>query len=154
MMIHRGAQLMGANEIENLQRALNNLGIATQRPAVTCKVTGVVDDATMLAINAALGLLTEELPTWLYVGVQGALIFGISNSTAKQYIGQYATQLTLAANTAAVKFKTQPVQTPPVVVGVAAEWYKTPLGIALIAGGVLAAYVLFIKPRGEVRAAA
>jgi hypothetical protein len=149
---HRNFALMGTSEIENLQRALINLGVATQRPAVTCKITGIMDDATMMAINAGLGLLTEELPNWLYVGVQGVMIFGSTNATAKKYTGEYATQIAMAANAAAVKFKVNPpvpvvVPLAPTVVGFFAPgWYKTPLGLLLIGAALLVGYKFFIAP--------
>jgi hypothetical protein len=139
MLVNRGgAQLLGPNEIENLQRALINLSVATQRPAINAKITGVVDDQTMTAVSASLGLLTEELPSWLYLGLQAAMVAGTMSTTVKNYVGQYATQLTLAANTAAVKYKANPpapVPTAPVAVGFFAPgWYKTPKGIFLIIG--------------------
>jgi hypothetical protein len=141
-LVHRmpHIQLMGTNEIEGLQRALTNLSVATQRPSINTKITGVVDDGTMASISEALGLLTQELPQWLYFGLQGVMIIGVTNATAKQYVGKYAPQLTLAANAAAVKFKTAPVVVPPVTttVGIFAPgWYKTPIGIVIIAVGAL-----------------
>lgn len=149
---HRGseAQLLGASEIENLQRALINLSAATQRPAITTKVTGVIDDATMTAVSAALGLLTEELPSWLYLGLQGVMLVGATNASAKKYVGNYATQLTLAANTASVKYKvTPPVPAmPPAASGpFASGWYKTPLGIVLIVGVAFVGYKILSAPR-------
>lgn len=155
-LVHRSPEfsLMGANEIETLQRALTNLATATQRPAITAKVTGVIDDATMAAISEGLGLLTQELPSWLYMGLQGVMLVGATNATAKKYVGQYATQLTLAANAAAVKFKAQtPVVTPAAtstVVGFFAPgWYKTPIGIGLIAVTAFIGYKLIAPSRPE-----
>lgn len=154
MMIHRQLlgphlQLLGVAEIENLQRALINLSVATQRPAITCKITGVIDAETTTAIAAALGLLTEELPSWLYVGLQAVMAFGASSDTVKKYIGNYATQLTLAANTAATKYKVNPPPTVPATTQAgffAAGWYKTPLGIIIIAAIAFAGYKIFIAP--------
>lgn len=156
-LVHRGVQLLGANEIENLQRALINLSVATQRPAISTKVTGVVDNETTTAMSAALGLLTEELPTWLYLGLQAALAFGTASDTVKKYIGSYATQLTLAANTAAVKYKVNPPVPTPTTTATGffvPGWYKTPLGIVLIAAGLFAGYKLFIAPRQPAKRAA
>lgn len=150
-----GAGLHGTSEIETLQKALNNLGVATQRPSITCAVNGTIDDATMLALAAGLELLTKELPTWLYVGLQGAMVFGVGNATAKKYVGQYATQLTLAANTAATKFKV----TPPVIAPVAAPgffapgWYKEPRGLILIAAVGIGGYLIFSSRRAPTKAA-
>lgn len=151
-LAHRRFALDGPSEIENLQRALINLSIATQRPAINTQVTGTVTDSTMLALSAALGLLTEELPSWLYLGLQGATMFGATNSTAKKYVGEYATQLALAINTAAVKYKqTPPVPAPPAPVATqpsffAPGWYKTPIGVALIAVVAFVGYKLLIAP--------
>lgn len=157
-LAHRGssyATLMGASEIENLQRALINLSVATQRPAINTKITGVVDDSTMMAINSALGLLTEELPSWLYLGLQAGMIVGATNATAKKYVGEYATQLAMAANTAATKYKVNPTTTtttPPIVVAppptgfFTPGWYKTPLGMLLIGVAAFIGYKLFLAP--------
>lgn len=150
MMIHRQVQLRGTTEVNNLQQALINLSVATQRPAINCRITGTVDDQTATALSAALGLLTEQLPSWLYLGLQGALVFGASSTTVKEYIASYATQLTIAANTAAVKYKTNP---PPVLVPTTTQtgfftagWYKTPLGLFLIAAALFAGYKIFLSP--------
>lgn len=156
-MIHRapGLELMGTSEIENLQRALANLATATQQPAISAKVTGIVDDQTMTAVAAALGLLSKELPSWAYLGLQGIMALGVTNATAKKTVGEYATQLTLAANTAAVKFKVAPTApTAPIVVAspgfFGPGWYKTPIGLLLIAGLLLAGYKLFLaKPAAK-----
>ncbi len=149
-LVHRNpsVQLLGASEIEGLQRALINLSVATQRPSINTKITGTIDDATMTAISEGLGLLTQELPSWLYLALQGVMVVGATNATAKKYVGEYATQLTLAVNAAAVKYKTNPpVPAASVQVGFFAPgWYKTPLGIALILAGVLVGYKLFIAP--------
>ena len=160
-IVHRnpGITLMGTNEIEGLQRALNNLSTATQKPQITVKVTGVIDDATMAAISEGLGLLTSELPSWLYLGLQAAMAIGASNATAKKYVGQYATQLTLAANAAAVKFKVNPpVPTPAVTASAgffAPGWYKTPIGIGLIAVvGFIGYRLLFAASSASTRKAA
>lgn len=149
-LANRGVQLMGTNEIETLQRALINLSVATQRPAINTKITGVVDDETMTAINAALGLLTEQLPTWLYLALQGLMVTGATSATAKKYVGEYATQLALAANTATAKYKVSPPvpTTPPVQAGFFAPgWYKTPLGVLLIAVVGFAGYKLFFASK-------
>ena len=148
MMIQRPIQLLGTSEIENLQRALINLSVATQRPAINTKITGTIDDETMTAVSASLGLLTEQLPSWLYLGLQAAMIVGATNSTAKKYVGDYATQLTLAVNAAAVKFRANPTMTLPTVMQPSgffpAGWYKTPLGIVAIAVGLFVGYkILF-----------
>lgn len=151
---------MGANEIEGLQKALNNLSQATQKPGITTKVTGVVDDTTMTAISEGLGLLTSELPSWLYLGLQAAMAIGASNATAKKYVGQYATQLTLAANAAAVKFKVNPPVPTPTTTAMAPAgffapgWYKTPLGIGLILVVGFVGYKLLFANSSPARKAA
>jgi len=145
------AGLAGKAEVENLQRALTNLSIATQRPAINPgAVTGVMNDATVTAVSSAMGLLTEELPSWLYLALQAAMIAGASTSQAKQYVEQYATQLTIAANTASVKYKVNtpvPTQQPQIVGFFAPGWYKTPFGMLLIGGAAFLIYYFVIKPR-------
>ena len=151
-----GAGLNGNASIESLQRALLNLSIATQRPAINPgPIDGVVGGQTMAAVNAALGLLTEELPSWLYLALQAAMMVGADTAQAKQYVAQYAPQLTIAANTAAVKYKTAgPAPTAPAMVPAETGffstlfptgWYKRPsLGWVLIGIGGLAFYKLFL----------
>lgn len=141
------AFLAGSASVEQLQQALTNLAIATGRPAINPgKVTGVVDDQTMVAINAGMGLLTEELPNWLFLALQAAMIVGATSSTAKKYVEQYAAQLTIAANTAAVKFKTTTPVVPTTFVaqptGLFATlfpvgWYTRPSWGWLVVGGAL-----------------
>lgn len=158
---------MGTAETENLQRALANLAQATQRPAINPgQISGVVDDGTMMAIQASLGLLTEELPSWMYLGLQAALMAGATTSTAKGYVGQYATQLTVAINTAAVKLKVNPPQgtvmtwagspqpgvtTNPGFLATlfAPGWYKTPQGMLMIAIGLFIGYKFFVAPSNK-----
>lgn len=149
-----GGYLAGDANVENLQRALINLAQATQRPAINPgKVTGVVDDSTMTAIQSATGLLSEELPTWAYLGLQAAFAAGAMTSTAKNFVQQYATQLTVACNTAAVKFKTAPpavaVQTNPVTGFFVPGWYKTPAGMVLIGIALFVGYKLFVEKKAS-----
>jgi hypothetical protein len=148
--------LAGTPSVEQLQRALINLAIATNRPAINPgSVSGTVDDATMAAINAAIGILTEELPTWLYLGLQAAMLAGSMTAAAKKYVEQYAAQLTIAANTAAVKYKTAapitPATLPPTGLWATlfpSGWYTRPsLGWLIVLGASFAAYKLFLaKP--------
>lgn len=143
-------QLMGAGEIETLQRSLINLSVATARPAINCKITGIMDDQTMVALSSAVGLLSEELPSWAYLGLQAVMAGGSTSSTAKKYAGEYASQLAIACNTAAIKFKatpTAPVVAPTTTVGFFAPgWYKTPFGLLLIAGVAFLGYKFILAP--------
>ena len=76
--------LAGDANIENLQRALVNLAQAANRPAINPGVvSGVMNDATMTAVSAALGIITEELPSWLYLALQAGMIAGATTSKAK-----------------------------------------------------------------------
>jgi len=137
-------------DIENLQRALTNLATATQRPQINPgPITGTVDSGTVTAVSAAMGLLTESLPSWLYLASQAALIGGASTSVAKEFVGTDATQLTIAANTAALKFpKPGTVLTPLPATGFFAPgWYKTPAGLALIGVAAFIVYKFVIAPR-------
>jgi len=142
--------LGGKAEVENLQHALTNLAIATQRPQINPgPVTGVINDATMTAVSAGLGLLSEQLPTWAYLALQAAMIAGIQTTAAKDAVASAATQLTVAANTAAVKYK---VQAPPTMALTPAGffapgWYKTPMGMGLIAVVAFLVYRYVIAPK-------
>lgn len=149
--------LAGSPAVEQLQRALVNLAIATNRPQINPgQVTGVVDDNTMVAINAASGILTEELPSWLYLAMQTAMIAGSTTAAAKKYVEQYAAQLTIAANTAAVKYKTAapiPTATPSTAGSIFNSifpigWYSRPsLGWLVVLGTGFGAYKLFFAKK-------
>ena len=157
-----GGHLAGDPNIETLQRSLTNLAIASGRPAINPgQVTGTMNDATMAAVSSALGILTEELPGWLYLALQAAMIAGSTTSKAKAVVTQYASQLAMAANAAAVKMRPgsniatfQPIQatsigpatTPTTFLQTmfGSPWYKSPLGIALIGLGLFGFYKFFI----------
>lgn len=172
----RNGHLFGGDpNIESLQRALLNLSQASGRPAINPgAVTGVMNDATMAAVTAALGILTEELPSWMYLGLQAALITGSLTSQAKDYVTRYAGQLAMAANTAASKLHpssggirlpngtvvhpaayTQTITAdgnsgsilPTTVSNLFAPgWYKTPFGIAVLLLIGFGAYKFFLAP--------
>jgi len=145
--------------IETLQRALTNLAISSGRPAINPgPINGVLNDSTMVAVSAAHGIITEQLPSWMYLALQAAMMVGATNSTAKSYVTQYAPQLTIAINTAAVKYKQQqpssnvmiyqPAATQPQGVFAAlfpVDWYKKPTwGLALALIGAFGFYKFFI----------
>jgi hypothetical protein len=133
--------------VQALQTALNNLGRATQRPQIACPVTGKVDDATVAAVVAGMGILTEQLSTWQYLALQAAFVAGSATSKAKEAVAIAAPQLTIAANTAAVKYgKVNPVAVGPLGF-FAPGWYKTPAGLLLIGvGGFLFYKFVIAKP--------
>lgn len=147
------AHLMGSAQIQQLQQALKNLAIATQRPVIDPgPVTGDLNDQTMVSISSAMDLLTEQLPSWAFLGIQGAMLLGATTTQAKSIVTQYAPQLTVACNAAAVKFKvnpTAPVPTPAAQPSMLAQlfapgWYKQPWGIALILVGAFGFYKIFL----------
>ncbi len=146
--------LAGSPAVEGLQRSLINLAIATNRPQINPgAVTGVVDDNTMVAVNAALGILTEQLPSWLYLALQTAMIAGSTTAAAKKAVEQYAAQLTMAANTAAAKYKTTaPLPATTTTTGgiwdtlFPVGWYARPSlgwGVVIVLG--FGAYKIFKK---------
>lgn len=147
--------LAGSPSVEQLQRSLVNLAIATNRPQINPgTVSGTVDDPTMVAINAALGILTEDLPSWLYLGLQTAMIAGSTTAAAKKYVEQYAAQLTIAANTAAVKYKTTAPLPMPTTTGSIFDslfpmgWYSRPsLGWLVVLGVGFGGYKLFFAKK-------
>lgn len=147
--------LAGSANVQQLQQALVNLAIATNRPAINPgPVTGEMNDQTVVAVSSAMGLLTEELPGSVYLALQAGLLIGSATSQAKKYVEQYAPQLTIAANTAAIKFKQQPVaaQIPLPAMQTsffgdlfAPGWYTKPMGIAIIGIGAFVIYKLFFS---------
>lgn len=165
----QGGHLFGGDpNVESLQRALTNLAIASGRPAINPgAISGTLNDATMAAVSASLGFITEELPSWLYVALQAALVLGSTTSQAKTAVTKYAGQLAMAANAAAAKMHPAggidvAYQPPPTVVQpmtstfspFAPGWYKTPFGIALILLVGFGVYKLFLaKPSRAVSAA-
>lgn len=153
--------LQGTAIIETFQRALANLATATNRPGANPgKVTGVVDDATMVAFSAAINLFGEELPDTLYLVLQAAMAGGATSSAAKGFVTKYAAPLTIAINTAAVKYKAAPetaiVPTPapgPFDALFPAGWYTRPsLGWLVVGAGAFAIYKL-LAPASAPRAA-
>lgn len=146
------AHLMGTAAIEQLQRALKALADVRKRPAIDPgPITGDMNDSTMVALNAALGILSEELPSYVYMGLQAAFIAGGTTSYAKNLVVQYAPQITIALNTATTKYKqshpaTSPVVTDPMPVATSTwdGWYKKPWGIALILVGAFGIYKFFL----------
>lgn len=156
------ADMAGSANVQQLQQALVNLAIATNRPAINPGVVnGEVNDQTVIAVSSAMGLITEELPNSIYLILQAALLVGSATTQAKKYVEQYAPQLTIAANTAALKYKQQPVvptvtyQPPTSFFGnlFAPGWYKTPVGIGIIGIGAFIVYKLFFAPRSAAAAA-
>lgn len=150
------SDLASSASVQQLQQALVNLAIATNRPAINPgAVTGTMNDQTVVAVSSAMSLLTEELPSSIYLILQAGLLVGSATSQAKKLVEQYATQLTIAANAAAIKFKQQPVVVQPVIQPqtsffgdlFAPGWYKTPVGLVIIGVGAFALYKLFLAPR-------
>lgn len=132
--------LGGTAEITKLQQSLVNLAQATNRPQFNPgRIDGVLDDATMIAVSAAFSVAANELPSQLSTVVQLALIGGSATTTAKNYIGQYATQLAVAFNAAALKYKQAAVPAVPMPMpSGTAPWYTTWWGIGgMIVGGLV-----------------
>lgn len=136
-------------DVQGLQQALKNLAIATQRPDIDPGViSGVVETQTVTAVIAAQTLLSKELPQWAFLSLQAALAAGAMTSIAKEAVAKAAVPLTVAANTAAVKYKVNPAAYPMNVGFFGPGWYKTPMGIALILGAAFVGWKLFLdKPK-------
>lgn len=146
-----GIGLSGTSEIQALQTALTNLATATGRPQINPgKVDGVVGTGTVMAVIAATDLLSEQLPTWAFLTLKaataGAAVSKTVTAEAKKGIETLAVPLTIAANTAAVKFKQTPVVVPVASSGFFGPgWYKTVPGMLLIAGVAFVGYKLLLK---------
>lgn len=153
------AHLAGSAAVERMQVALKALAAVRKRPAIDPGVvSGEVDDPTMIALNAALGILAEELPAYVYLPLQGAFIAGGTTSYAKNLVTQYAAQLTIAINTATTKYKmshptqavvvTDPVSQQSLLAQIFAPgWYMKPHGLILIAIVLFGGYKLVSSPK-------
>ncbi len=142
-----GIGLAGSGEIQTLQTALTNLAIATNRPQINPgKVDGVVGAGTVMAVVAATDLLSEQLPSWAYLTLKaataGASVSKTVTAEAKKGIETLAIPLTVAANTAAVKFKQNPALLTNCTGFFCGEWYKTVPGMVLVGVAIFAGYKL------------
>lgn len=140
------AGLGGTAEVTKLQQSLVNLAQATGHPEfMPGRTDGQLDDATMVAIAAALSIASNELPGYISTALNLAMIGGAGTTTVKNYVSQYATQLAVAFNAAAVKYrKAPPAPAPTTPIVVSAPWYTTWWGIGgLIIGGVVVYKFLF-----------
>lgn len=143
--------LAGTAEIAKMQQALANLAQATGKPQFNPgRSDGVLDDATMVAVAAAVSVAANELPDTLGSVVQLALIGGATTSTAKNYVNQYASQLSVAFNAAAVKYKVNPPAPTVYPIATATPWYTTWWGVGgLIIGGIVALKFLLGPSRAQ-----
>lgn len=144
-----GPMLQGPAEIKSLQQALKNLSVATQRPDIDPgPISGTVENQTVQSVIAAQTLLSANLKSWEFITLQAALAVGAMTTQAKTAVAAAAVPLTVAANTAAVKYKKEsPMMPSSSIVGFFAPgWYKTPVGILLIAASAFVGYKLFFAP--------
>jgi hypothetical protein len=146
-----GIGLSGSSENQALQTALTNLATATNRPQINPgKVDGVIGTQTVMAVLAATDLMAEKLPEKYFLALKGLQAgFAVSKTVTaemKKYVETAAVPLTIAANTAAVKFKANPALVVAPCTGFFCPgWYKTVPGILLIAGVALVGYKLLTK---------
>lgn len=145
--------LAGSGENQALQQALVNLATATGRPQINPgKVDGVIGTQTVMAVIAATDLLAEKLPSTAFLALKAATAGAAASKTATteavKGIEFLAVPLTVAANTAAVKFKQNPsaaIVVPPCTGFFCGAWYKTVPGMLLIGVGLFAGYKLVTK---------
>lgn len=148
--------LAGSASVSTLQTALLNLAMVTGRPAISPGVaSGTVDTATMASIAAASGLITAELPSWLAIAMEVAMVAGSGTTTAKKFVEDHATEFTIAVNTAAAKYKATgiiPTVLPTTTPGLwdtifPVGWYSMPsLGWLVVLGAGFGAYKLLKGP--------
>ncbi len=147
-----GFGLAGSSDVQALQQALVNLATATGRPQINPgKVDGVVGTQTVMAVIAATDLLAEQLPSTAFLALKAATAGAVASKTvtaeAVKGVEFLAVPLTVAANTAAVKFKQNPASVP--AMPVATPWYKTPWGVGGIIVAALVGYKLFLAPKAS-----
>lgn len=137
--------LMGSGDIQALQQALVNLAIATGRPQINPgKVDGVVSAATVTAVVAAIDVLQPEMSETNFLILKASLAgAGAAAPTqAITVVTTLAVPLTVAANTAAVKYKTTGIMLPWDAGFFGPGWYTTPAGIGLILIGAFIGWKL------------
>lgn len=147
--------LAGSADVQNLQGALVSLAQATQQPSINPGGTpsGVMDDGTMNGLAAAMPMISASLPSWLYIAMQTAMLFGPTSAQAKDFATSYATQLITACNAAALQYKVNPGTPVPLLpaapgfLNFGAGWYKQPWGLLLIAVGLFGFYKFFIADK-------
>lgn len=140
--------LAGSAENQALQQALVGLATATNRPQINPgKVDGVINTQTVMAVIAATDLLSESLPSWAFLSLKAATASAAASKTATTQavkgIEALAGPLTIAVQTAAVKFKQNPALIP---VAPVEPWYKTPIGMIAIGVGLLVGYKVLLAP--------
>ncbi len=140
-----GPMLQGPTEIKALQVALKNLSIATQRADIDPgPADGEVNNQTVQSVIAAQTLLSSQLSSWEFISLQAALAVGSMTTQAKSAVAAAAPALTVAANTAAVKYRTAgPMMPSPFGSFFGPGWYFTPMGMLLIAATAFVGWKLF-----------
>lgn len=147
-----GPMLQGPAEVKGLQQALANLAIATNRPDINPgAIDGTVGAQTVQAVIAASTLISAQLSTIQFAALQAALAAGAMTATAKEAVSAAAVPLTVAANTAAVKYRTTGIM--PTGGFFRPGWYTTPMGIALIIGVAFVGWKLFLSSPAPAKAA-
>ncbi len=145
--------LSGTPEVAALQQALVGLAQATGRPQINPgQIDGTVGAQTVQAVIAGTDLMSEHLPTWAFLslkaGMIGASMVGGAGGAAASTITTLAAPLTIAANTAAVKFRQNPTM------GMfGAAWWTSPTGLLVIAGLAFVGYKLFLDTPAKPAAA-
>ena len=127
----------GSADISNLQQALTNLALKTGNPSFNPgPVNGDLNGQTLAALQASMSVIGKDLPGWLTLALQGAFTIGTGSSQVKNYIGQYATQIAMAVNTASARMSPA-TQTTPIIVGSVGPWYQQTWGMLAIRAGIL-----------------
>lgn len=159
-----GAQLLGPNAyqlmglgggnpaVQSLQNSLKGLAQVTGRTAIDPgPADGIVGVKTMSAIIAGFNILAEKLSSDAATAIKIGLVIGGMTPQAQELVTRFASQLDIAAKAATLKYATgssSPAPTPPApaagqppVVYTAPSptvaWLKTPMGIGVIALGVV-----------------
>jgi len=137
-------------DISQLQTALKELARVTGRAGIDPgEATGIMNDATMRGIASAGSLITDELPSWLYVSLQAALFAGSSSSFAQKQVTSFAHPIAAAVELATARYVSKHPQQGgsgmPDTMIAEDPWYKTPIGIGGIALGAFLAWKLLLN---------
>lgn len=150
-----GLAVGGNTGVQRLQTSLAQLAVVVNRPAINPgPADGLVDATMMMAVVQAFNILAEKLPAEARYPLQVALLAGTFTSTAMNLVKSYADVLNAAAQAAIMKYTQAPSLPLPPTPGAApgaggqavpapspslpvTPWFKQPLGILAIVGGIV-----------------
>ena len=143
MLMLSGLHDTSDSGVAALQQALARLAVASGRPEINPgPATGVMNVQTMVAVASSFDIVGAELPWYGRYSLQGVLLLGASTDMARTQVTNYAQQLAIAADAAALKVRPKTSGLP---FNIPVDWYTTPEGLAFIVLAGFVGYRMFFK---------